>query len=334
MRLSVFNTALNTVSKASSFAGTGSQVIRGLKNPNLSQGVSGVLTALAGRSKLAKKLLTIDSKFKDILTKVGGIQDLFGSEPKPPTTVWSEDPNSILNQATARPDPQMNFCWEAQIVSLNEADELILPIYIEEISIPNITLEQHTVFREGVERSYIAGVTINSCNIKLYEDVTGTAAKFMLSWANAGYSNKHGTFTGSFEYKKQIVISMLDPYGTVSARFVLGGCFPTSLLDGYDLSSGAATPVSASATISVDTIECISINDDLISSRSSALASMSSDLRGGSTNPKSYLEAKFGSNINKLRNATFGKAESALDSIRGRAESAASSALGKIQSFF
>lgn len=332
MGLSVFNTALNTISKVSSISGTGSQVIRGLKNPNTAQGVSGVLTALAGRSNTARKLLTLDSKFKDILTKVGGIQDLFGNDPKAPTKVWSTDPNSIINQATSRPDPQMNFCWEAQIISINEADELIAPIYIEEISVPSITLEQHTVFREGIERNYIAGLTINACNIKLYEDVTGTASKFMLSWANAGYSNKLGTFTGSFEYKKQIMISLLDPYGTVSARFILGGCFPTSILDGYDFTSGAATPISASATLSVDTLECISINDDLIRSRSSALAAMSSDLRN--TTPKSYLEDRFGQDINKLRNDTFGKAESALDSVRGRAESAASSALGKIKSFF
>ena len=94
MGLSVFNTALNKVSKVSSFAGTGSQVIRGLKNPNLAQGVSGVLTALAGRSKLAKKLLTIDSKFKDILTKIGGIGDLF-RDPKAPIEVWSDSPYSI-----------------------------------------------------------------------------------------------------------------------------------------------------------------------------------------------------------------------------------------------
>lgn len=334
MGLSVFNTALNTVSRVSSFVGTGSQVVTGLKNPNTAQGISGVLTALAGRSNTARKLLTLDSKFKDILTKVGGVQDIFGSGPKPPIKVWPEDPNSILNQASARPDPQMNFCWEARIISLNAADDLILPIYIEEISVPNVTLEQHAVFRDGVERSYIAGVTINSCNIKLYEDVTGTAAKFMLSWANAGYSNSQGTFTGAFEYKKQIVISMLDPYGTVSARFVLGGCFPTSLLDGYDLNSGAATPISPSATISVDTLECISINDDLISSRSSALAAMSADLRLGNITPKSYIESRFGGDLNKLRNDTFGKAESALNSIRGRAESATSSALGKLQSFF
>jgi hypothetical protein len=332
MGLSVFNTALNTISKVSSISGTGSQVVRGLKNPNTAQGISGVLTALSGRSKTARKLLTIDSKFKDILTKVGGIQDLFGSEPKAPTKVWSTDPNSTLNQATSRPDPQMNFCWEAQIISINEVDELIAPIYIEEISVPSITLEQHAVFREGVERNYIAGLTINSCNIKLYEDVTGTASKFMLSWANAGYSNKLGTFTGAFEYKKQIMISLLDPYGTVSARFVLGGCFPTSILDGYDFTSGAATPISASATLSVDTIECISVNDDLIRSRSSALAAMSSDIRN--TTPKSYLEDRFGQEVNKLRNDTFSKAESVLDSVRGRAESAASSALGKIKSFF
>jgi hypothetical protein len=332
MGLSVFNTALNTISKVSSFTGTGSQVIRGLKNPNPAQGISGVLTALSGRSSAARKLLTIDSKFKDILTKVGGINDLLSNDPKPPTKVWSEDPNSIVNQATSRPDPQMNFCWEARLVSLNEADELIAPIYIEEISVPGITLEQHTVFREGVERSYIAGVSINSCNIKLYEDVTGTAAKFMLSWANAGYSNTFGTFTGSFEYKKQIVISLLDPYGTVSARFVLGGCFPTSLIDGYDFTSGAATPISPTAVISVDTLECISINDDLISSRSSALASMASDPRVGT--PSSSLESMLGQNLNQLRNSSFAKAEEAYASIRGRAESAASSALGKIQSFF
>ena len=193
MGLSVFNTALNKVSKASSFAGTGSQVIRGLKNPNLAQGVSGVLTALAGRSKLAKKLLTIDSKFKDILTKIGGIGDLFrdpkapievwsdspysigkqaqaqpdpyNGEPAEPLAVWKKDPDSIINQATARPDPQMNFSWTAEIYSLNEEDQMLESIYIEEISAPTITLEQYPVFREGVERNYVSGITISSINI-------------------------------------------------------------------------------------------------------------------------------------------------------------------------
>lgn len=326
MVISVFNTALNRISKASSITGTGSQVLRGIKNPNPAQGVSGVLTALSGRSKTARKLLTIDSKFRDVLTKVGGIASMFtdGTSNRA-MNVWEEDPNSVLNQAKGRLDPQMNFTWEARIISINTKDECILPIYIEEISAPNITMEQHAVFREGMERSYISGVTIGPINIKLYEDITSTAAKFMLSWANAGYSNQYGTFTGSWDYKKSIMISMLDPYGTVSARFVLGGCFPTSLLDGYDFISGAAAPISPTATLSVDTVECISIGDHRIATKYNAITSMASDLQGGIPNSNLSLDSKFGisSKLAKLQN-----------SAAERAESAATSAFGKIKSFF
>lgn len=351
MGISAFNTALNRVSKVNSFVGTGSQVYQGLTNPDLAQGASGVLTALAGRSKFARKLLTIDSRVKDIFTKLGGIGDMF-KVPTAPIQVWPADPNSIVNQATARLDPQMNFSWTAEIYSTNEEDKFIEPIYIEEISAPVMTLEQHVTFREGMERNYIAGITIASINIKLYEDVTSTAAKFMLSWANAGYSNKLGTFTGSFEYKKSIVISMLDPYGTVSARFILGGCFPTSLLDGYNFTSGAATPISPTATISVDTVECISLNDELIASRAGALSSMAIGmsgaapavgglLSGGISGFKSKLQnslkSKFSSQLNSLNNLksnAMNQANGLLASARSGAESAASSALGKAKSFF
>lgn len=339
MGISAFNSALNKVSKVSSFVGTGSQVYKGLTNPDLAQGVSGVLTALAGRSKLAKKLLTIDSRVKDIFTKIGGISDTFKT-PGAPIEVWPNDPNSIVNQARARLDPQMNFSWIAEIYSVNEEDKFIEPIYIEEISAPVITMEQHVTFREGMERNYIAGVSIASINIKLYEDVASTAAKFMLSWANAGFSNEHGTFTGSFEYKKSIVISMLDPYGTTSARFVLGGCFPTSLLDGYNFTSGAATPISPTATISVDTVECISINDDLIVNRAGALSSMAigmptePGLSGFRAKIRDQLKSKFSSQLNNLKSNAMGQANGLLASARSGAESAASSALGKAKSFF
>lgn len=392
MGLSVFNTALNKVSKVSSFAGTGSQVIRGLKNPNLAQGVSGVLTALAGRSKLAKKLLTIDSKFKDILTKIGGIGDLFrdpkapievwsdspysigkqaqaqpdpyNGEPAEPLAVWKKDPDSIINQATARPDPQMNFSWTAEIYSLNEEDQLLESIYIEEISAPTITLEQYPVFRDGVERNYVSGVTISSINIKLYEDILGTAAKFMLSWANCAYSNTYGTFTGSFEYKKQIMISLLDPYGTVSARFVLGGCFPTTLLEGYNFTSGAGTPISPTATISVDTIECISIGDEDIEARIAGLAQETMSYTNAASKPtldfkglkvppaasalgskfaqqKAIFEEKIGSRISGLRDSIESRvsgirsqAEGVQASVFSKVESVSSNALGKINSLF
>jgi hypothetical protein len=345
MGLSVFNTALNTVSKVSSFVGTGSQVLQGIKNPDLGQGISGVLTAVAGRSKFAKKLLTIDSRVKDIFTKLGGISDILGgSNPKDPIKVWDEDPKSFLNQAKSRPDPQMNFSWIAEVVSPNEDDELIEPIYIEEISAPIVTIEQHNVFREGSESSYISGVAIAGVTVKLYEDILGTAAKFIMSWVNIGYSNEYSTFTGSLEYKKQIVISLLDPYGTVSAKFVLGGCFPTSAMNGYDFTSGAGAPINPTVTLSVDTLECVAVNDDMIEARMSVLAGealnypaadgMSSIGFGGFKIPvpsisgyleqkKAALNAEFGSKIDNMRN-----------SFNSAAETTASSALGKVKSFF
>lgn len=325
MGFSVFNTALNTISKGTSAIGTGSQVLQGLKNPDPFQGISGILTATAGRSKLARKLLTIDSKLRDIVTKVGGIGEMFKT-PQPPIKVWKDDPNAVVKQMEGRPDPQMPFDWYAEVISPFAEDDLIPSIYIEEIQTPNITISTFEVFRDGTTRKYVDGVSIVDIQCKFYLDIEGTARKFLYSWLNAQYSNKYGTYTGAFEYKKQISISIVDPSQTVSARVVLGGVFIREITSETFSTSGE--PLGLQASLSVDTIEVISISDDTISSRSSALKSLSaSDYRNNMLPKGNSLMSFIPTKYTTMFNDTVASAEAQM-------ESAKASAVNKIRSFF
>lgn len=329
MAFSFFNSVMNKASSASSMTGTASQVLKGLQNPDPLQGISGILTATAGRSKLARKLLTLDSKIKDIMTKFGGMADTFRG-PKPPTKVWDEDPNGPLRKMEGRPDPQLGIDWYAEVVSPFADDDIIPSIYIEQINTPSLTIAIREVFREGTVRKYVDGVSVGNINVTFYLDIEGTARKFLYSWLNAQYSNYYGTYTGAFEYKKQIVISVNDPSGTTTARAVLGGCFITEI-NSEEYVPGSSEPVKLSATLSVDTFECISVLDDNVSAKSSMLKQLSaSDYRNVLPTNNSLLSMI----PSKFTNGISTGVSSAVSSAQKSLETAGAAASSKLRSLF
>lgn len=319
------NSVMNTVSKGSSIVGTGSQVLQGLKNPDPFQGLTGILTATAGRSKLARKLLMVDSKIRDIMNKVSGIGETFNT-PQPPIKVWKDDPDAIVKKMEGRADPQMSYDWYAEVISPHADDELIDPIYIEEISMPSVTIETMDVYRDGINRKYVVGTAFSDVQVTFYLDVEGTARKFLHSWLNAQYSIKYGTYTGAFEYKKQIAISVMDQTQTVSARGVLGGVFIKEIT-GEQYTPGNPEPVKMQATLSVDTFEVIPVLDDNISAKSSALRSLSvSDYRNAiptNNSLMSFIPTKITNSIGNIKS-----------SVTAQMESARAGAVNKIKSFF
>jgi hypothetical protein len=158
---------------------------------------------------------------------------------------------SDLLNANARLDPLMNFQWSA-VLTYPKAGSLSMSDFIEEVTLPELKIENQGVFREG-SRSYFSGTAdTGTLNIKFYEDRRLRAYSFINKWFLTVRS-RNGTYSPPTQYKGTAIISAYDNAGIEIGQWKVMGIFPLSTPP-YPFSSGQSERVIASVDFSVDDI--------------------------------------------------------------------------------
>jgi hypothetical protein len=159
------------------------------------------------------------------------------------------NPQGTLSRMQARGDPLLSIDWTATIV--DTAGSPIEDIYIDALQTPSLRFDNKPVYRQGTTVNYAAGLSIDNANLVLYNDTTGKAPKFASSWFNAIFNFKTRNFRVPKEYKKDIIVWLLDVKGNVICQIDLVGCFPVSL-NSLNLESTGSNLLPITLDLSVD----------------------------------------------------------------------------------
>jgi hypothetical protein len=159
------------------------------------------------------------------------------------------NPYGTLAKMQRRSDPLLSIDWTATII--DGASSPIEDIYIEGVQTPSLRFDNKPVYRQGTTVNYAAGLSIDNANLVLYNDRTGKALKFASSWFNAVFNFKTRNFRMPIEYKKDVLVFLLDVNGNVICRIDLVGCFPVSL-NSTNLEATGSNLIPVTLDLSVD----------------------------------------------------------------------------------
>jgi hypothetical protein len=171
------------------------------------------------------------------------------------------DPGNSLAGALARTDPQMAYDWYAimpDVAPLGGAPVSLPWYYAEEATIPFRTFNVMSIFREGRQRHYPGPYNVDGLRVSLYADTTGAALKYLLAWngallsptTSANQAASGGGYGRAKDYKKSIIIFLLNPAKQQLAKIEYIECWPTTI-DAVALESGASTRVQYHVNFSV-----------------------------------------------------------------------------------
>lgn len=171
------------------------------------------------------------------------------------------DPGNSLAGALARTDPQMAYDWYAimpDISPLGGAPVSLPWYYAEEATVPFRAFNVLSIFREGRQRHYPGTYNVDGLRLSLYADTTGAALQYLMAWngallsptTSANQAALGGGYGRSKDYKKSIVIFMLNPDKQQLAKIEYIECWPINV-EAISLESGASTRVQYHVNFSI-----------------------------------------------------------------------------------
>lgn len=207
---------------------------------------------------------------------------------------------NVLEVMSTRTDPVTNFDWIAVVVNKGLSLNTTIPwYYINDIQTPSLSLSAADKYRAGRLVKFAELFTVDSCNIKIYSDTTGQAFNFCNDWVRSAYRDDD-LYQLPSAYKKDIIVYILDVKRQIVVDVKLVGCFPTSWA-GYNLSSGAASALETSLTLSVDDVR---VNYD--SQPTSIIASVNKALGGFTDSISSAAKGAFDSTVGSIASSLGG----------------------------
>jgi hypothetical protein len=172
------------------------------------------------------------------------------NRPSPPPSE-SRGGRTLLTDMEARGDPLLSIDWTAAIIESGNP-EPIPSIYIETIQIPAFRIENKPIYRQGSMINYAGTYSVDNSSMTLYNDDTGRALKFALSWLDSVYSLETGNYRKPSDYKKNIKVILFDVAKRPVARVDLIGCWPTAM-NQLQLENSTAGQLPITIDLSVDT---------------------------------------------------------------------------------
>lgn len=167
-----------------------------------------------------------------------------------------------LTQMLARKDPLFSIDWTAHVIDGNSI-EPIPSIYIEELQIPLVQIDNKPVYRSGHMINYSGVVSTGNSTLKLFNDRSGRALRFAHSWLDLIHSQSTGDFGLPSEYKKTIRVFIRDTKQEDVYIIDMLGCWPTSI-NQSQLNGGAAELIPITMDLSVDRLRInTAVNLDL-----------------------------------------------------------------------
>jgi hypothetical protein len=180
---------------------------------------------------------------------------------------------NVLQLMQSRKDPLLTVDWIG--IVLDQGGNPSIPWhYIDEIQTPSVRVGTEPVFRAGLTKKYATAFEIDNANMKIFSDASGQAFNFVNSWTRST-RRQDGLWNLSSQYKKDIVIYLLDSRRSVVVDIRLIGCFPSSW-NSYNLEASGSNHIETQLDLSVDDFY-INVDADP-SSAKSALSQFTSPL--------------------------------------------------------
>lgn len=145
-------------------------------------------------------------------------------------------------------DPLMSYQWFAVIPGVLEDGE-----YIQSIATPSIRYDEQTKFRDGKMHHYAGFFSVDDLSLTLYTEISGYSTSLASSWIR-NVRGVDGMYGLPSQYKKAVLLAILDQNDYVVAGFKYTGCWPKSW-ESYSLDYASSTILATTLQLSVDDIE-------------------------------------------------------------------------------
>jgi len=101
--------------------------------------------------------------------------------------------------------------------------------YVESASRPTITVKETEIPFLNTS-TYVAGrFTWGTINVKFRDPIGPSAAQALMEWVRLSAESVTGRMGYAAGYKKNVDLEMLDPTGVVVEKWILEGCFLTTV---------------------------------------------------------------------------------------------------------
>ena len=172
------------------------------------------------RSNASEVILRSQNLSRVFTEEFGDPSDIPGAVQEVVNQIRNFDPLAL--EIDNRPDPQASFQWVAML------PYGFPPIYVEDA---NITFPQtdSLPFHVLNTKRYMPGfVDVEGISLTFYEDIFGTSLIYHLLWSEL-VRDSNGYYGDPFDYKRNIVVSLLDPSGkpTMNAKCI--GIWPQGI---------------------------------------------------------------------------------------------------------
>ncbi len=142
-------------------------------------------------------------------------------------------------------DPLLTCHWFAVINNMLDTGE-----FIQSITTPSIRYDQQSRFENGKMRHYAGFMTVDDLQMTIYTDVSGVAINTAARWIRS-IRDTEGVYTLPSQYKKTVILYLLDVNDRIITEISYKGCWITSW-GSYSLDYNGANIIATDLTLSVD----------------------------------------------------------------------------------
>ena len=141
-------------------------------------------------------------------------------------------------------EPKRKFRWVLEIDGIDA-------FLCKTASRPQLTFDETKIQWINVERKLAGRAVWGDVSITLYDPIAPSGAQQVMEWIRLNFESVTGRSGYSDFYKRDIVLKMLDPVGTVVEMWDMRGVFPKDI-NFNDLDYSASDPVEIALTLSID----------------------------------------------------------------------------------
>lgn len=136
--------------------------------------------------------------------------------------------NFSHRRARLRPDPLRSYNFVCWIGDLGEFPHLESGINVEDVSLPFPGVEAEASYRSGSE-NYFAGIRkIDNIQFTFFVDETLGVLDDLMRWKDL-IQDEFGFYSPAIDYKRNILIALLDSQRNTIAHIKYWGCFPSKI---------------------------------------------------------------------------------------------------------
>lgn len=223
-----------------------------LRDPSvfLMNQVNARLDANAAYSRVSRRVAKVQNyigEIQDALRAIPSVTGVRAEESFRVAPPYMRD-QVARNQDFIPSDPLLNFQWFALIPGAIEQGE-----YIQTITTPSIRYDEQTKFRDGKMHHYAGFFSVDDISLTLYTEISGYATSLAANWIR-NVRGADGMYGLPSQYKKTVLLAILDQNDYIVGGFKYHGCWPKSW-DSYTLENTSSNILATVLQLSVDDVE-------------------------------------------------------------------------------